>query len=234
MSIETSRERISDFASALSFPVMPFGIPGFILRCSDVRRRRFDSEPFRVRGIGILPIWIMPGKLIEPLDRLLAFPEVVVFDRLEAYPTFDRETEGAVFFRFVCALILAAMVSMTGIMLEKQTLERKRDVTRQYYQLDLLLELHAQSRLRIQKLTSPSLQIAAQGLLPSSSGDSNWAIESYLVTDAESEVAVDSIDARLPSDSQAEPSQTRPSKSNLPLLRWQQPVSADRADPNRR
>lgn len=130
---------------------------------------------------------------------------------------------------------------MTGIVLEKQTLERKRDVTRQYYQLDLLLELHAQSRLRIQKLTSPSLQIAAEGRLPSTATDaaaenSNWAMESYLVTEADNESAAsNSVDQdasavqRRPSTSEAVPS-----KPSLPLLRWQQPVSADRANPNRR
>lgn len=133
------------------------------------------------------------------------------------------------FFRFVCALILAALVSMTGIVLEKQTLERKRDVTRQYYQLDLLLELHAQSRLRIQKLTSPSFQIAAEGLLNSPMAESNWAIESYLVSDADAELVTDPVSPGQPANLRA-----APSKPNLPLLRWQQPVPADQADPNRR
>lgn len=143
------------------------------------------------------------------------------------------------FFRFVCALILAALVSMTGIVLEKQTLERKRDVTRQYYQLDLLLELHAQSRLRIQKLTSPSLQIAAEGRLPSSLDNasvesSNWAMESYLVTEAASETAADASTATSADQNRPSNLQAVPAKPSLPLLRWQQPVSADQADPNRR
>lgn len=148
--------------------------------------------------------------------------------------------ERIVFFRFVCALILAALVSMTGIVLEKQTLERKRDVTRQYYQLDLMLELHAQSRLRIQKLTSPSLQIAAEGLMPSTVASSEWAMERYLVTEAQPEVPrVVSDDTEHANQDPAMPSSlrpsgSRPSSSNLPLLRWQQPVAADRADPNRR
>ena len=149
------------------------------------------------------------------------------------------------FFRFVCALILAALVSMTGIVLEKQTLERKRDVTRQYYQLDLMLELHAQSRLRIQKLTSPSSQIAAEGLTPFSVADTEWAIESYLVTETTSNVAnVVSDSAGQSRGADAQASRSRPAGSprsgaagrgsNLPLLRWQQPVSADQADPHRR
>ncbi|MEP3477881.1 MAG: hypothetical protein ABJZ55_01420 [Fuerstiella sp.] len=154
------------------------------------------------------------------------------------------------FFRFVCALILAALVSMTGIVLEKQTLERKRDVTRQYYQLDLMLEFHAQSRLRIQKLTSPSLQIAAEGLTPSSVADSEWAMESYLVTEAKTEgVNVVAGTSQQGNSADVKASESRPSGSrrsgsrrsgsqrsgsNLPLLRWQQPVSADQANPNGR
>lgn len=133
------------------------------------------------------------------------------------------------FFRFVCALILAALVSMTGIVLEKQTLERKRDVSRQYYQLDLLLELHAQSRLRIQRLTSPSVRIAEGQSLWSQPSDASFAVEQYLVTEASAH----------PSDTP--PSATRPGETerssasgSLPLLRWQQPVSADQGDPNRR
>lgn len=133
------------------------------------------------------------------------------------------------FFRFVCALILAALVSMTGIVLEKQTLERKRDVSRQYYQLDLLLELHAQSRLRIQRLTSPSDRIAQRQTLWSERKDDSFAIERYLVTEAT---------AQPPSDSnpvtQPRRGGRQSASGSLPLLRWQQPVSADQVDPNRR
>jgi len=48
------------------------------------------------------------------------------------------------------------LVSMVGIVLEKQTLEMKRAVSRQYFQVDLLLEMHAKLRLSIQELTAPS------------------------------------------------------------------------------
>ena len=60
------------------------------------------------------------------------------------------------FFRFAAGLILVVLVSMVGIVLEKQTLEMKRAVSRQYFQVDLLLEMHAKLRLSIQELTAPS------------------------------------------------------------------------------
>lgn len=146
----------------------------------------------------------------------------------------DAKWEGDVFFRFVCALILAALVSMTGIVLEKQTLERKRNVTRQYYQLDLLLELHAQSRLRIQKLTSPSLQVAEGGLLPTSTDDVQWAIESYLVSQADDSLSNANADSEAQRASLPSTSPRNSSQPDLPLLRWQHPMAADETDPNRR
>lgn len=60
------------------------------------------------------------------------------------------------FFRFSAGLILVVLVSMVGIGLEKQTLEMKRAVSGQYFQKDLLLEMHAHLRLKIQTLTAPS------------------------------------------------------------------------------
>jgi hypothetical protein len=65
-----------------------------------------------------------------------------------------------VFFRFVSALLLVVMISMAGVMLEKQTLDLRRAVSRQYYQTDLLIELHVKLRLETQQLTAPS-QLAA-------------------------------------------------------------------------
>lgn len=59
------------------------------------------------------------------------------------------------FFRFAASLILVVLISMIGIGLEKRSLKLKRAVSRQYYQQDVLLELHARQRLRIQQLTAP-------------------------------------------------------------------------------
>ncbi len=64
------------------------------------------------------------------------------------------------FFRFAAALLLVALVSMVGVRLEKQTLEIRREVSVQYYQTDLLLELLVRLRLETQQLTAPA-QLAA-------------------------------------------------------------------------
>ena len=60
------------------------------------------------------------------------------------------------FFRFAAALTLVVAVSLGQIGLEKQSLRLRRSVSRQYYQMDELLELHAQLRLEIQRLAAPS------------------------------------------------------------------------------
>ena len=48
------------------------------------------------------------------------------------------------------------LVSMAGVRLEKHTLQMRRDVSVQYYQTDLLLELQVRLRLETQRLTAPS------------------------------------------------------------------------------
>ena len=59
------------------------------------------------------------------------------------------------FFRFTASLILVVLISMIGIGLEKRSLKLKRAVSRQYYQQDVLLELHARQLLNPQPLTAP-------------------------------------------------------------------------------
>ena len=51
--------------------------------------------------------------------------------------------------------MLAVLVSMAGVALEKQTLELRREVTRQYYRSDILLEQYARLRLKTQQLSAP-------------------------------------------------------------------------------
>lgn len=107
-----------------------------------------------------------------------------------------------VFFRFAAALILVVLISMAGIGLEKQTLEMKRAVSRQYFQKDLLLEMHAKLRLQIQQLTAPS-NLAAH---------TEW---NEMPREAERRMP-----AAVPSgDSVPEPRQLR-----LPLMKWQHPA----------
>ena len=114
---------------------------------------------------------------------------------------------GIMFFRFAAALMLVVAVSMAQVGLEKQSLRLRRQVSRQYYQMDELLELHAQLRLDIQKLSAPS-QYVADGRNP---GD---------------------VEERRPLRSTAEKPldrRSRRSASSLPLLRWERPVRPDGA-----
>ena len=60
------------------------------------------------------------------------------------------------FFRFGAAVFLAVLVAMCGVLLEKRTLDLRRDVTRQYYRTDVLLESYARLRLRTQQLAAPT------------------------------------------------------------------------------
>ena len=109
-----------------------------------------------------------------------------------------------VFFRFAAALILVVLISMVGIGLEKQTLEMKRAVSRQYFQKDLLLELHAKQRLRIQQLTAPSQLSDLQN-------------HSTMPADRESYPDVKNSEAGLRSHRHS-------ARPRLPLLRWEHPV----------
>ena len=106
------------------------------------------------------------------------------------------------FFRFAAGLILVVLVSMCGIMLEKQLLEMKRTVSRQYFQVDMLLEMHASLRLSIQRQTAPA-QMAA--------------------------LNASSFTGQQPTSSPATRSQSdAPSVAPLPLLRWQMPAQSKR------
>jgi len=44
---------------------------------------------------------------------------------------------------------------MAGVALETQILELRRQVSRQYYRTDVLIELHARLRLKTQQLAAP-------------------------------------------------------------------------------
>ena len=103
------------------------------------------------------------------------------------------------FFRFAAALMLVVAVSMAQIGLEKQTLRLRRLVSRQYYQMDELLELHAQLRLEIQQRSAPSRLTA----------DSLWR-------------KPEESDPGRSAESSAVHRPAAP--ATLPLLRWQRPV----------
>jgi hypothetical protein len=71
------------------------------------------------------------------------------------------QSVGFMFFRFGAAILLAVLVAMCGVLLEKRTLNLRRDVTRQYYRTDVLLESYARLRLRTQQLAAPTRVIEA-------------------------------------------------------------------------
>ena len=60
------------------------------------------------------------------------------------------------FFRFGAVIFLAVLIAMCGVLLEKRTLDLRRNVTRQYYRTDVLLESYARLRLRTQQLAAPT------------------------------------------------------------------------------
>ena len=68
------------------------------------------------------------------------------------------------FFRFGSALLLVVIISLLGIAIEKQNLEMRRELSRQHYQMDVLLDEHARLRLRTQELA------AVEGLFDSVEG----------------------------------------------------------------
>ncbi len=107
------------------------------------------------------------------------------------------------FFRFAAALTLVVAVSMVQIGLEKQSLRLRRSVSRQYYQMDELLELHAQLRLDIQRLAAPSRFFAES------------------TASAEPKVVARSTSIGPQSES------PRSGPVLLPLLRWERPVHPD-------
>jgi hypothetical protein len=74
----------------------------------------------------------------------------------------------AMFFRFMAALLLVVLISMTGIRLEKQTLELRRAVSVQHYQSDELLDLLVHLRLESQRLLAPSVDRFATAAVESS------------------------------------------------------------------
>jgi hypothetical protein len=87
-------------------------------------------------------------------------------------------------------------------------------VSRQYYQTDLLLDMHAQLRLQIQKLTSPSLVTdqSSGRFGPDMSQAYGAAVSLHPSTSARDQ-------------SQAGEPQQPGQSAVLPLLRWQRPVN---------
>ena len=86
--------------------------------------------------------------------------------------------------------------------MEKETLRMRRAVSRQYYQTDLLLDMHARLRLQIQQRTSPAIA-------------ENYATASPTATKPRTQ------SFRTDSSTHSPGSPTHPP---LPLMRWEQPA----------
>jgi hypothetical protein len=59
------------------------------------------------------------------------------------------------YFRFVAALTLVVMISVAGTALEKRSLELRRAISRQHYQLEVLVDRHATHRMEAHQLGAP-------------------------------------------------------------------------------
>lgn len=59
-------------------------------------------------------------------------------------------------FRFGAAIALVVLTSVAGVAIEKRILELQREVSRQYYRSEVLLERHAKLRLLTQELGAPT------------------------------------------------------------------------------
>lgn len=126
------------------------------------------------------------------------------------------------FFRFAAALFLVVLVSMTSVFIEKRTLELRREISLQYYQTDVMIELQVQLRLEAQKLLAPTLadpvrsSPAVAGASATGSGE-HGALLRDAAPDAASEAMKPATDNGR-------------SANRLPLLRFQQPFRPEGID----
>lgn len=60
------------------------------------------------------------------------------------------------YFRFGAALVLAVLVALAGIAIEKQCLTLRRALTRERYRHEVLCDLYARQRLQTQQLGAPA------------------------------------------------------------------------------
>ncbi|MFK7817394.1 MAG: hypothetical protein AB8G99_01640 [Planctomycetaceae bacterium] len=113
------------------------------------------------------------------------------------------------FFRFISAIVLVVLVSMTGIVIEKRMLDLRRDVSRQQYRTEILLDQYTMLRLKTQQLSSP---------------------DRMLETMQQQQLAPQPLPRQLPKpnmrrmeEPNTEEQAARP-QMNLPLMKWERPV----------
>jgi hypothetical protein len=59
------------------------------------------------------------------------------------------------YFRFGAAVVLAVLVAVAGIAIEKRCLTLRRALTREHYRYEVLRELYAKQRLQTQQMGAP-------------------------------------------------------------------------------
>jgi len=106
----------------------------------------------------------------------------------------------AMFFRFASAVCLVVLISLVGIAIEKRSLELRRELSRQCYQMDALRDQQARLRFRSQQLA---------------------AIERLYETveQGNSDLTLPEKPAQIPRAARSQAGHRR-----VPLLLWRQPV----------
>lgn len=108
------------------------------------------------------------------------------------------------FFRFISAIILVVLVSMGGVLLEKKMLNLRRDVSKQRYRTEVLLDRYTALRLKTQELSSPDRMLETI---------QQHRLEPRPLTRPKNDDAQTSVDPV--------PNAGKPA---LPLLKWERPV----------
>jgi hypothetical protein len=107
------------------------------------------------------------------------------------------------FFRFGSAVCIVVLISLVGIAIEKRSLDLRRDLSRQHYQMDMLRDQHARLRLKTQELAG---------------------IERLFETVEQTGSGL-TLPQKPPKSPSASKSAERPS---VPLLFWRQPLNDPR------
>lgn len=148
------------------------------------------------------------------------------------------------FFRFGSALILVVVTSLLGIVVEKQNLTLRREISRQHYRMDVLQEEHARLRLRSQQLAAverlfDTIEDEESGLVPAAPGSNTFSPASTPPSQVESsneegrpddafvDEAGDNASPTLDHDNGKSDSSDLTTR-RVPLLFWQKPVGDPR------
>src|SRR5580698_10839013 len=70
--------------------------------------------------------------------------------------TTSADRNEAMYFRFGAAVVLAVLVAVSGIAIEKRCLMLRRALAREHYRYEVLRDLYARQRLQTQQLGAPA------------------------------------------------------------------------------